>query len=374
MDRRLRVLVTVLLVLAVGLVLKLAQSVIIPLLLAFLLTYVMDPVAVALRRVVPHWLATALTALVFLAVLVGVGILALSNLVSLARGFPAYQDGFLSMVTTANDWLQTVIGTQLELDLFDQISSLPIPGLILGTARSTLSIAAGFGLIYLFAVLFLASKRHLPRKITRVLPPAALGQSEGRLISLATIRDIDTSLRRYMGIKTLISATIGAGTGVVVWLFGVSFPFVWGLLTFVLNFIPSLGSLIAIAVVFLFSLAQFGDLGYAVWILLVLLLLQLATGSVVEPALVGDTLDLSLLVVFVSLLFWGWLWGPAGILLAVPMTEVVKLTLKSLPSTARFVGLLESARPRRPLLRRRGRRGRAGRAEAPPPTARPRGW
>ena len=360
MDRRLRLLVTVLLVISVGLVLKLAQSVIIPLLLAFLLTYVMDPVAVALRRFVPNWLATAITALVCLAVLVGVGILALTNLVSLARGFPAYQESFLSMVTTANDWLQTVIGAQLELDLFEQLSGLPIPGMILGTARSTLSIAAGFAVIYVFAVLFLASKRHLPRKITRVLAPAAVGESQGRLNSLEIIRDIDTSLRRYIGIKTLISAIIGTASGVVAWLFGVSFPFVWGLLTFILNFIPSIGSLIAVLVVFLFSLAQFGDVGYAVWILLVLLGIQFATGAVAEPALVGDTLNLSLLVVFVSLLFWGWLWGPAGILLAVPMTEVIKLTLKSVPGTARFVGLLESSRRRRPLLSGRGQRGRRG--------------
>ena len=355
MDRRLRVLITVLLVLAVGLILKLAQSVIIPLLLAFLLTYVMDPVAVALRRFLPNWLATAVTALIFLAVLVGVGIVALTNLVGLARGFPAYQDSFLSMVTTANEWLQTVIGAQLELDLFEQLRNLPIAGMILGTARSTLSIAGGAAVIYLFAVLSLASKRHLPRKITRVLPPAAVGEAEGRLVSLGVIRDIDTSLRRYIGIKALISATIGTFTGVVVWLFGVSFPFVWGLLTFMLNFIPSLGSLIAVLAISLFALAQFGDIGVALSILLVLLLLQLITGSVAEPALVGDTLNLSLLVVFVSLLFWGWLWGPAGILLAVPMTEVVKLTLRSVPGTARFVGLLESARPRRPLLRRRGR-------------------
>ena len=350
MDRRLRFLVIVLSFLVVGLILKLAQNVIIPLLLAFLLTYIMDPFTVMLRRFLPNWLATLLTALLFLTLLAGVGILALINLVALARGFPEYQASFLSIVTTANDWLQTVIGTQLNVDLFEQLKTLSIPGLILGTARSTVSIALRFGMVFLFAVMFLASKYHLPRKITRVLPHAADGDTGGRRATLGVIRDIDNSLRRFIGIKTLISVTIGTSTGIVATLFGVRYPIVWALITFMLNFIPNLGSLIAVVTVSLFSLAQFGDLGYAVWILLTLTLLQLLTGMIAEPALVGDTLNLSLLVIFASLLFWGWLWGAAGVLLGVPMTAVFKLILKSIPGTERFVGLLESARPRQRRL------------------------
>jgi predicted PurR-regulated permease PerM len=214
--------------------------------------------------------------------------------------------------------------------------------------------------VFLFAVLFLASKYHLPRKITRVLPHAGVGDTGGRRATLGVIRDIDGSLRRFIGIKTLISVIIGAGTGVVTALFGVAFPIIWALVTFLLNFIPSLGSLISVVTVFLFAFAQFGDIGFALWILLALFGVQLITGAILEPALVGDTLDLSLLVVFVSLLFWGWLWGAAGVLLGVPMTAVVKLILKSIPGTARFVGLLESARPpRQPLL--------PGRYRRPPP-------
>ena len=148
------------------------------------------------------------------------------------------------MVTTTNDWLQTIIGAQLEPDLFDQLSSLPFPGIILGTTPSTLSIAAAFAVIY-------------------------------------------TSPRHYIGIETLIMATIGTCSGVVTWLFSVSFPCVWRLLNFVLNFIPSRGSLIVMLAVFRFSLAQFGDLGYGPWILLVVFGSLTVPSSLMGPS--GDS-------------------------------------------------------------------------------------
>ena len=328
--------------LALGAILKLAQSVFIPLLIAFLLTYVMDPLMLALRRAFPVWLATTITALVFLGILTGFGILAWVNIAALGRGLPLYQDELLQLVRAIDDWLQVTVGTPLEIDLdltsVAELSAVAIPGFMFSTARSTVAVALFFLMVYLFAVLFLAGKYYFPRKLLRAFPRTAAGHQSKVLVTLA---HIDASLRRFIAVKTLISLAVGSGTGIVAALFGVAFPVAWGLLTFVLNFIPTVGSLTAVAALSVFALAQFGTWPPALGVCLCALALQTITGTIAEPALLGDALNLSLLVVFVSLLFWGWLWGPAGILLAVPMTASVKVILENIPITARLAHLLE---------------------------------
>ena len=332
--------------LALGAILKVAQPVFIPLLLAFLLTYVMDPLMLLLRRALPVWLATLITALVFLGVLTGFGILAWVNLAALGRGLPAYQDALMEMVRAVNDWLQALAGMQLfeiDVDLFEELRTVSIPSVVFSTARSTVSVVLLFLLIYLFAVLFLAGKHYFPRKLLRAFPRTQDGNPNKVPVIL---RHIDTSLRRFIAVKTLISLVIGTATGIVAALFGVAFPVVWGLLTFVLNFIPTVGSTVAVVAIFLFALAQFGSLGPAAAVLACTAALQAFSGTYVEPKLIGDALNLSLLVVFISLLFWGWLWGPAGVLLAVPMTSAVKVILENIPLTAHLVTLLEHPRNR----------------------------
>ena len=328
--------------LALGAILKLAQSVFIPLLIAFLLTYVMDPLMLALRRAFPVWLATTITALVFLGIFTGFGIVAWVNIAAFGRGLPLYQDDLLQLARAVEDWLQVTVGAPLEIDLdltaLAERGAGSIPGFMFSTARSTLAVALFFLMVYLFAVLFLAGKHYFPDKLVDAFPETAGGEKSKVLV---TLHHIDASLRRFIAVKTLISLAVGSGTGIVAALFGVAFPVAWGLLTFVLNFIPTVGSLTAVSALSVFALAQFGAWPPALGVFLCALALQTVTGTVAEPALVGNALNLSLLVVFMSLLFWGWLWGPAGVLLAVPMTASVKVILQNIPLTARLAALLE---------------------------------
>lgn len=332
----------ILALLALGAILRFAQNVFVPLLIAFLLTYVMDPLMLALRRALPVWLASAVTALVFLGVLTGFGILAWVNIAAFGRGLPLYQDDLLRLVGDFEAWLQATVGEplaiQLDLTSLAQRGAESIPGFVLSTARSTVTVVLQFVMAYLFAVLFLAGKHYFPRKLIRAFPSSKRGQQNKVLKILA---QIDASLRRFITVKTLISLAVGGGTGIVAALFGVAFPVVWGLLTFLLNFIPTFGSTTAVIALTVFALAQFGAWGPALGVFLCIIALQIVTGSVAEPALTVDYLNLSLVVVFVSLLFWGWLWGAAGILLAVPMTASIKVILQNIPFTARLATLLE---------------------------------
>ncbi|MCA9476793.1 MAG: AI-2E family transporter, partial [Nitrospira sp.] len=125
-------------------------------------------------------------------------------------------------------------------------------------------------------------------------------------------------------------------TGVIVaiWvaILGIDFPVIWGLLAFLLNYIPNLGSIIAAVPPVLLGYIQFG-LGRAVLVAIGFIIVNVVFGNAVEPRLMGRKLGLSTLVVFLSLIFWGWVWGPVGMLLSVPMTMVVKIALGSSPTT-----------------------------------------
>lgn len=136
------------------------------------------------------------------------------------------------------------------------------------------------------------------------------------------------SLRRYIGFKTLIS--LGTGIIITIWvsILGLDFPLLWGLIAFLLNFIPTIGSIIASLPAIIIALVQLGP-GYAGLVAIGYLFTNIAIGNILEPRIMGYSLGLSTIVVFISLLFWGWVFGFAGMLLAVPLTMTVKIALES---------------------------------------------
>ncbi|MCX7031885.1 MAG: AI-2E family transporter, partial [Spirochaetes bacterium] len=141
---------------------------------------------------------------------------------------------------------------------------------------------------------------------------------------------------------------VGFGTIGILLALRVEFAFVWGFLAFLLNFVPGAGPVVAIALPVLIAAAAHAFWPTAVLVVGLLGALHVGLSNALEPKLMGDHLDLSFLVVFVSLLFWGWLWGAAGVLLAVPLTATVKIVLEHIPRTRRFAVLLQRSRPRRP--------------------------
>ena len=139
-------------------------------------------------------------------------------------------------------------------------------------------------------------------------------------------------LRRYMSMKTVISMVTGLIIGVSLWLIGVDYPVLWGVLAFMLNFVPNIGSIIAAVPAVMLTLVQLG-VAPALLVAAVYVTVNVIIGSIVEPKYMGKGLGLSTLVVFVSLVFWGWVLGPVGMLLSVPLTITVKLALDSRPET-----------------------------------------
>ena len=319
--------------------LKLAQPVILLVLLAVLLAYIMDPIVVLLERLrVPLWLATSLVSAVFLAVFYAVGNTVFVNLLSFARVLPTYQEKLLVIIQSKMPDSGGMADVFERADIASQLRSLPIATMVITAARSVFSVAARFLIVFFFAVLFVMGKHHLTSKLAMMFPD----ELHSRMPVI--IRHIDASLRKYIGVKALISLSIATLTSLTLMIFGVGFPMIWGLLTFVLNFIPYLGSIVATILPSLFALAQFGITPDPLWVFITLTALQNITGNLLDPAIMGETLNLALLVVFFALLFWGWLWGPAGVLLAVPMTTSIKIVLENIPETSRLASFLEKTR------------------------------
>ncbi|MEI7810872.1 MAG: AI-2E family transporter [Ignavibacteria bacterium] len=142
-----------------------------------------------------------------------------------------------------------------------------------------------------------------------------------------TLQEITNQIQKYVTAKFAISLAVSISTGIVLLLFKVDFVIVWSVLTFSLNFIPNIGSLIAVALPFLIALVQFGSAGYALMIAAILIIIHNIFGNIIEPKIFGRRLGLNPLVILLSLLLWGYIWGIVGALLSVPLTAILKIII-----------------------------------------------
>ncbi len=166
---------------------------------------------------------------------------------------------------------------------------------------------------------------------------AAFGESDAT-DAQSNFRLVAMNIRRYVALKTVIS--LGTGIGIAVWLaiVGVDYPILWGLLAFLLNFIPNIGSIIAAIPAVLLAFLQLG-IGSALATAGGFLVVNMVMANLIEPRVMGYGVGLSTLVVFVSLVFWGWVLGPVGMLLSVPLTVIFRIVLETSEST-RWISIL----------------------------------
>jgi AI-2 transport protein TqsA len=164
---------------------------------------------------------------------------------------------------------------------------------------------------------------------------AAFGRSAA---SLERPREFLHNLGRYLGIKTVVSTATGFCAGMLTWSIGVDFPLLWAMLAFLLNYIPTIGSIIAAVPAVLLALVQLGP-GAAGATAIGFAAINVVFGNALEPRLMGYGVGLSPLIVFVGLIFWGWIFGPVGMLLSVPLTMTLKLILESDEQT-RWIAIL----------------------------------
>ena len=205
-------------------------------------------------------------------------------------------------------------------------------------ASSLVNIAADFlaeALVVVFYLVFLLLEAHrLPARVRDGFPP---GQADH---VLEIIGSINRAMASYLRAKVLSSLVTALPVVAILWTFGVSFPGTWGVLAFVGNFIPYVGSLIALVLPVLLALLELEPPWRPLAVLALLLLVQFVTNNFIEPRLTAHAVDLSPLVVLVALAFWGLCWGAVGMVLAVPLTVMLKIVWENIALTRPLARLM----------------------------------
>ncbi len=324
-----------LIIFLVGLVLKLAKPVFFPFFLAIFFYFILSPALDLLTRLkIPKVIALSLLVLLAFLSLYFLGALIFSRAKGFVASFPQYGEKIGQLL----EWVSKKLGREINetpwfwLQNFDLNRVAP---LLLSSLNQFLSFFSRLVLIFVFLIFMLAGRGKLAVKIER-----SFSTARSRTL-IAVIDKIDAQVQKYLVIKTGVSAISGLITGTVLALFGVNYALIFGFLTFLLNFIPSLGSIIAISFSTLMAVFQFGRFFPALWILAILVIADILTANLIEPKLMGQGLNLSPLAVLFSLLFWAWLWGIPGMILAVPLLAIVKIIFDNIPSL-RFIAELIS--------------------------------
>ncbi len=305
--------------------LKLAQTFFLPVFLAFFIAAVSFPITNWLREHrVPRFFSVIITVMVVFAFLSGIMVVGALLINDLAEGDQLEQYGTkiyeaaLSTGAQLEEW--QVEGAQAEIKKFltaqeigdffkEHITTL------LGKVIDTLKVSF---IVLILLVFMLSEARMFSRRFEAIID--AKGPNLQRMLSAT--RDI----QKYLGIKTMISIVTGGLAGLLCWAAEIDFPLLWGILAFALNYIPAVGSVIAgVPPVILALLTK--DAQHALVVAGGYLIINGFLGNFIEPALLGRRFGLSTVVVVISVLFWGYVWGPLGMLLAVPLTMMLKVAM-----------------------------------------------
>jgi len=315
---------------------KLAAALLVPLLLSVFIAVICFPLMARLQQQgLPK--ALSITLVLLLTILIGFSLMFLigNSLADFSQMLPEYKQKLSANWELGIQWI-----TERGIAVPGNIKELIDPSVALGLASS---IFQGFGnllskffLILLVVVFILTEAAGFMQKLEPVDSEDNYQKTpDGKTFAQIFVE----KLRNYMGIKTIMSLITGVVIGVAMWLMGVDYPVLWGALAFMLNFVPSIGSIIAAVPAVLLTLVQLG-FNTALLVTAVYLVVNISISSFIEPRYMGKGLGLSIVVVFVSLVFWGWVLGPVGMLLSVPLTITVKLALNSKPETQNLGHLL----------------------------------
>jgi len=244
-----------------------------------------------------------------------------SSVAEFTAALPAYQERLDLLVQNTITFIAERINGDFSVQSLGERLD---PGWAMGLAASILNgvgdMLTNVFLIFFTMVFILLEASTIPTKIS-----AAFGRGADEFARPRVFLD---NLGRYLGIKTIVSIATGLIIGILTSLIGLDFPLLWGMLAFLLNYVPNIGSIIAAVPAILMAMLQLGG-GEAMLTAFSFLGVNMLFGNIIEPRLMGHGVGISPLVVFISLVFWGWVFGPVGMLLSVPLTMALKMGLES---------------------------------------------
>jgi predicted PurR-regulated permease PerM len=335
-DGYLKAGVAIIVVFLLGVFLKLAKPVLIPFCLALFLSFAVTPALdFLIRRKVPKSVATGVILLLTFVLLYLMGVLFYASGKQFASELPSYNEMMKSFLEGVD---RTIDNPRLKAEVLGWINSLnaeKVGGIILSALGPFISFMSQLLLVLVFMIFILAGRGRLEKKIALAFSP-----EQASTVSRA-VRKIDHQVQKYLAVKTLVCLITGILTTIILALFRLPFAVVFGVLAFFLNYIPTIGSIIATVLPVLLAVFSFGHLGPAVGILALLAAINVILGNFVEPRIMGKGLELSPLLVFFSLFFGAWLWGIPGMILAVPSLAILKIIFDNIPSLKMLAAMMD---------------------------------
>jgi len=330
-------LLSVLALFAVCTVLTIAQSVILPLIIAWLLSYILGPVVTTLeRRRIPTGVSITVVLLLLFGFCYLGGMFLFGRAMAFWDAYPRYQQSIMAMLeSSTKNW-------DLPFDPLEGINWWSkIGGAMAVTADILKSFISSLTMVMIYLVFLLLGKPYFGYKLKRAFP----GEKGSKLSTV--LGSISSQTGKYLFLQMIISLA----TGLCVWgsltILGVDFAATWGAFAFFLNFIPTVGSMIATIPPILVALVQpeVGGIGFALVVTAVLLTIQMVIGNGIAPKVMGDQLNLSPVVVLISLVMWGSMWGIVGALLSTPIAAAVKIVCENIEALKPISTLMGSGKP-----------------------------
>ena len=306
------------------------RSILIPFVFALLIWFFVRKVRQTLnkskfiREKMPSWITNLVTSVIMLFLFGTVISIVLGNINSLAKSYPLYEANLIQVV----DRIDHLLGVNI-IDKFSLFSGDYNFGILLKSAFKSLSdFLSNAFIIVLYMVFIFLEESSFQNKLEVILKH---NNQKSNIVDI--LSKIEASISNYIGIKTLVSLTTGVVSYLALLIIGIDSPVFWGFLIFLLNFIPTIGSLIATLFPAVFCLLQFGDIMPGILVIVVVGSIQLIIGNILEPRIMGSSLNISPLVAVFSLIFWGAIWGVVGMLLSVPITVIMIITFSHFEKT-----------------------------------------
>lgn len=321
----------------IGFILDITQSFAIPFVIATLLAVLLMPAITYMEKLgIPSFAGTFIILIGFFLVFSVLGLLTYNAIASISESLPKYFNKGTELIDQSILYIDSNFGVGLKEsikkhqkdaandDIITFFSSDSVVGTINNSLGTFVTFLSDLLVMLLFLMFMLTSGKMIHRKLEYFMKSRNIEDERGDKI----LNSMAEQIQRYLWLKTLISLGTGAAVWIVAILMGLDFPVIWGFLAFIMNFIPSLGPIIAAVPPILLAFFQFSDnILWAILVSVLMIGIQFVSGNVIEPKIMGDKLNLNIIVVMLCLFVWGMLWGFMGMILAVPLTAVLNIIL-----------------------------------------------
>lgn len=319
-------------------VLAVGKSLLVPIALAVLIWYVINALSRFYQRLIPgDWVPDWLTLIVAVITLGIMAVMLIELIQRNATQVVAAAPGYNARIQEILDNTAALFGVEQPPSIKQMIKSLELGPWLSTFAAALTSLIGNLGLVLIYVLFLLLEQNTFSRKIDALFP-----HSDRRQSAQDVLQHINNEIQAYLGIKTLLSVITGLLSYFILRMVGVDYAGFWGVTIFLLNYIPTIGSIIATIFPATLALIQFNTVTPAVVVVTSLTAVQFAIGNLLEPRMMGNTLNLSPLVVLLTLALWGSIWGVVGMFLSVPLTVIALIVLSHWEPTRPIAILLSS--------------------------------